>query len=230
MLTLDRAFGALVLIKAVDVVLRGPQALPPAAWAAALGLWILGGAGLLRGLDTHRCMAAVAIAGAAIAVDFPLELRRQHLVLLLGVAVVGVVARNAAERILLLRVQLTALYGVAALSKLNESYLGGTPLAAATAGGPLGTGLPPLPLVLAASLVLVAVEVLLAVTPWVARLRVAGTAVAAALHGLALLLVTGGPLVTLRLLVFGGTAVALHAASAGLLQTERVRPSAPVPR
>lgn len=37
----------------------------------------------------------------------------------------------------------------------------------------------------------------------------------------ALLLVAGGPLVSLRLLVFGGAAVLLHAVSAGLVPVRR---------
>lgn len=233
MLTADRVLGGLVLLKAVDVALRGPTELSLPLWAALLALWVASAAALVAGgpgsprpaataaRTTRAAWAGVLVAGAGFAVDLPLELRRQHLVLLMGVALVGVVAREDAERLLLWRVQLSALYGVAALAKLNESFLGGGVLAAATAGGPLG--LPPLPLavLLAAGVGLVAAEALLAVTPWIARLRRLGVAVAVALHGVALLVVGGGPLVTLRLVVFGGTAVLLHAASAGLLPVRR---------
>lgn len=217
MLTLGRVLGALVLVKSVDVVLRGPQALPVSLWAVVLGLWLAGGLALLSGAGARAAWSLVLVGGAGLAVDLPLELRRQHLVLLAAVALVGLVARDQREHLLLLRVQLSALYGVAALAKLNEPFLGGTVLAQATAGAPAGWELLPLPLLLAAGAGLIAAEALLAVTPWFARLRVPGAALAAGLHALALLVVAGGPLVTLRLLVFGGTAVALHAASAGLL-------------
>jgi len=64
------------------------------------------------------------------------------------------------------------------------------------------------------------VEVSLAVAPWVARLRRPGTALAVAFHSATLMLVTNDPLVGLRLVVFGGTAVLLHAASASLLKSD----------
>lgn len=212
MLTAGRVVGALVLLKAVDVGLRGPDPLP--LWAAALAVWVAGGVLLLR--ERPAGWWCVLLGGLALCVEAPLELRRQHLVLLVGVALAAVVAGTDAERLLLWRGQLSALYGVAALAKLNEAYLSGTVLSEALRA-PL-----PLPVVLALGTALVATEVLLALTPWLPRLRRAGTAVAAALHGVALLVVTGGPLVTLRLAVFGGTAVLLHAASAGLLP---LRPS-----
>lgn len=210
--SLPVGLGALVLLKAADVALRGPQALPPLLWAAALGVWVAGGVLLVA---RERGWLLVLAGGLALAVDAPVELRRQHLVLLLGVALVGAVTRSDRERLLLLRTQLSALYGVAALAKLNEAYLSGTVLSQALLV-PL-----PLPVVVAGGVALVATEVLLAVAPWVRRLRVAGTVVAAALHGTALLVVAGGPLVTLRLAVFGGTAVLLHAVSAGLVPVRR---------
>lgn len=211
---LTRLLGALVLLKAVDVLLRGPQELPAELWVPALATWVAGGVLLAV---RHRGWLLVLAGGLALAADAPVELRRQHLVLLLGVALVGAVTRDDGERLLLWRSQLSALYGIAAVAKLNEAYLSGTVLSEALLV-PL-----PLPAVVAAGVGLVAVEVLLAVTPWVPRLRVTGAVVAAVLHGSALLVVAGGPLVTLRLAVFGGTAVLLHAVSAGLV-------SRPAPR
>ena len=213
---LTRLLAALVLLKALDVVLRGPQGLPAPLWVAALTAFAAGGV-LLAVRD--RGWLLVLAGGLALAVDAPVELRRQHLVLLLGVVLVGVVTRDAGERLLLWRSQLSVLYGFAVLAKLNEAYLSGTVLSQSLLV-PL-----PLPAVVALGAALVAVELLLAVTPWVARLRRAGTVVAAALHGTALLVVAGGPLVTLRLAVFGGTAVLLHAASAGLVSLPGSRPA-----
>ncbi len=159
--------------------------------------------------------------GAGFAVDLPLDLRRQHLVLFMGVALVAVVACGRSERLLLWRMQLTALYGVTVLAKANESFLGGDVLATATALGPLGaTAIPPPPVLIAVSVLLLAVEALLAVSPWVARLRGPGTAVAAVLHGVMLVVASASPLVGLRLVVFGGAAVALHATSAGWLRPD----------
>ncbi len=244
MLTADRVGGALVLVKAVDVAVRGPVELPSALWLAVLALWVAGGLALLtsRGGFTGGRVAwgVVLLAGAGLAVDYPLDLRRQHLVLLMGVALAAVVARHVDERLLLWRVQLTALYGVAALAKVNESFLGGDVLARAVVDAPLWSALlpsPPTLLLIAAGIALITVEAALAVTPWVRRLRRPGTLLAVGLHGVAFV-VSPEPLVALRLVVFGGTAVMLHAASAGLLLAAHPhrespaavgRPTAPAP-
>lgn len=220
MLSFDRLVGALVLVKALDVVSRGPTG-GAVLWAAAAAVLVAGGAGLLAGRGRAGWLA-VLVGGCAVAVEQPLELRLQHLVLLVGVAVVALVARDDGERLVLWRVQLSALYGTAAVAKLNESYLGGDVLAGTLATAPAGTGLlPPLPLavLLATGVALVVLELLLAITPWVPRLRVAGTAAAAGFHLAALPLAGVEPIVVLRLLVFGGLGVLLHAASAGLLRT-----------
>ena len=221
MLSADRLGGALVLLKAVDVAVRGPVGLPAPLWAAALTVWVAGGVGLLTGRSPRPCWAAVLVAGAGFAVDYPLELRRHHLVLLMAVALGAAVARDRTERLLLWRLELSTLYGVAALAKVNESFLGGDVLARGVVAAPVWSALlpsPPLALLLLAGLGLIAAEAVLAVAPWVPRLRRPGTAVAAALHGMAVVLATTSPLVGLRLVVFGGTAVLLHAASAGLLR------------
>lgn len=203
MLTVGRIVGALVLLKGVDLGLNGTNAL-------LLALWLAAGLLLLR--DRDLGWPVLLGAGLVLAASSPGELRRQHLVLLIGIALVATVTRDDRERLLLWRTQLSVLYGVAAVAKLNEAFLSGTVLAEALRV-PL-----PLPALLALGVGLLAVEALLAVTPWVPRLRRPGTAVAAALHGTALLVVAGGPLVTLRLVVFGGATVLLHAASAGLVR------------
>lgn len=223
----SRLLGGLVLLKAVDVAERGPQALPTAGWLLVLAVWAGSGLALVAG---RQAWAGVLVGGAGIAVDLPLELRRQHLVLLLGVALAALVAREAAERRLLWRLQLSTLYGTAALAKLNESVLGGDVLAGTLLTGPLGV-LPPTPVLLAAGVALVAVEAGLAVGVW--RAPVAALCVAAALHGSALVVASADPLVGLRLVVFGGTAVVLCAACAGLLpvspSAERRRAGRPPP-
>ncbi len=217
MLSADRVAGGLVLLKAVDVVLRGPGAPPLVVWAAAVSAFVGAAVVLLVGRGSRGTWAVLAVATAAVCVDAPVELRRQHLVLLAGVALAATVARDERERLLLWRFQLTALYGTAAAAKLNETFLGGDVLAVALRDGPLpvvrSTGV-----LLAAGVVVVAVEAALAVTPWVARLRVPGTALAALLHVAALPALASDPFVGLRLLFFGGTAVLLHAASAGLVR------------
>ncbi len=229
MLTADRVGGALVLVKAVDVTVRGPVELPGALWFAVLALWVAAGLALVTGRAGFNggrvAWGAAFVSGAALAVDYPLELRRQHLVLLMGVALAALVARNLGERLLLWRVQLTSLYGVAALAKVNESFLGGDVLARAVVDAPLWSALlppPPTLLLIAAGIALIVTEAALAVTPWVRRLRRPGTVLAVALHGVAFV-VSPEPLVALRLVVFGGTAVLLHAASAGLLPAAQPR-------
>lgn len=223
MLTADRVGGALVLLKAVDVAVRGPVELPGALWAGVLSLWAAAGLALLMGrgglAGGRIAWGVVLLAGAGLAADYPLELRRQHLVLLMGVALAAAVARDVDERLLLWRWQISTLYGIATLAKLNESFLGGDVLARAVVAAPLWSAvLPPPPtlLLLAAGIGLVASEAALAVTPWVRRLRRPGTVLAVCLHGVALV-VSPEPLVALRLVVFGGTLILLHAASAQLV-------------
>ena len=220
MLTADRLLGTVVLLKAVDVALRGPQSLPGPLWATVLGLWVLAGTTLLTGRRPRPAWIAVVVAGAALAADYPLELRRQHLVLLIGLAVGAAVAADERERLLLWRVQLTALYGVAALAKLNESFLGGDVLAVTFLTGPLEVLPPPVPLVLA-GLVLVTTEAALAVLLWQPAHRRTSVVLAVGLHGTALLVASASPLVGLRLVVFGGAAVIACAACAGLLPRAR---------
>jgi hypothetical protein len=221
-LSAERVLGGLVLVKALDLALRGPTQATTAVWLGLLVLWVAGGVALIAA-PSRLAWTAVLVAGLGLLADAPLELRRQHLVLLVGVALVAAVAHDG-ERLLLWRTQLSALYGIAALAKLNESFLAGGVMAAALTGGPYALPPLPLPLLLALGGGLVTAELLLATAPWAPRLRRPATAAAAGLHGIALLVVGGGPLVTLRLVVFGGTAVALQAASAGLLA---VRPCAP---
>ena len=218
--TADRLLGGLVVLKAVDVAVRGPQALPGPLWVVVLAGWVAAGLALVSARPelVRGAWAAVVVTGVALAVDLPLELRRQHLVLLIGVALAAVVARDVPERLLLWRVQLLALYGVAALAKLNESFLGGDVLALTVATGPLGgLGPPPTAVLVVAGAVLVTVEAALAVLLWVSRWRRAMTVGAAALHTGALLVAGASPMVALRLVVFGGAAVVLCAACAGLL-------------
>lgn len=224
MLTAGRVIGALVLVKAVDVGQRGAQELPAAFWVLSLVLLVAGGGLLLVGRGKVG-WAAVLGGCVGAAVDFPPELRWQHLVLLALVALAALVARDDAELLLLWRVQVSALYGTAAVAKLNASYLGGDVLAGVAATAPLGTGLlpkPPLALLLTAGVGLIGLEVLLALTPWVRRLHGIGLLAAAAFHIVAVPLAGSDPLVALRLVVFGGTSVVLLAACTG-----RLAPPAP---
>ena len=229
LLTATRLVGALVVLKAVDVAVRGPQALPGPVWLLVLAGWTGSGLALAAGRPAlqRAAWAGVLVAGTALAVDAPLELRRQHLVLLLGVALAGLVSRDDDERRLLWRTQLSALYGVAALAKLNEGFLGGDVLAGAFSTGPLAV-LPPPALLVPAGVALVLTEAALAVLLWLPRWRTAAVALAVALHGSALLVASADLLVGLRLVVFGGTAVAVCAACARR-PTARRQDAAPVP-
>lgn len=225
----DRIAAALVLLKSVDVLFRGPQRWPLLLWFAAISLWLVGAGLLLVASDWSRSRVAwslVLLGGLGVLADAPVELRWQHTVLLTAVALGAVVARDSSERLLLWRIELSVLYGVAALAKVNESFLGGDVLARAVGGTALGRSLLPdsTALLLLAGGAVVLTELVLAVTPWTPRLRVPGTLLAAALHLGGLLLLSVDVLVGLRLLFFGGTAVLLHAASAGLVSLPKARP------
>ena len=170
--------------------------------------------------------ALVAVAAVVLLVAEPVERTWQHTVLLAFVALAAVVARARDERLLLWRVQLSVLYGVAAAAKVNASFLGGDVLAVSLRDGPLPVA-PSLPVLVGLSVVTVLLEVLLAAAPWVGRLRRPALAVAALLHLAALVALSVDPLVGLRLLFFGGLAVTLCAVSAGVLaDVEDVRPVA----
>lgn len=218
MLTADRLLGGLVILKACDVVVRGPAA-SPLPWLVAVGVLAVGGVLLLTGRP--RAGWPVVLAGcAAVVVEQPLELRLQHIVLLAWAALGALVARESAERLLLWRVLVSTLYGVAALAKFNESYLSGDVLGLSLARAPFGTGLIPLPppaLLVGLSVALVAAELLLAATPWLPPMTNIGLAVAAAFHALAVPLAGAEPLVAVRLLVFGGASLVLLAACTGRL-------------
>lgn len=218
MLTAERAVGALVLLKALDVALRGPAGGRP-LWLAATAVLAAGGALLVAGRG--RAGWAALLAGCVlVVVEQPLELRLQHTVLLAWAALGALVARDDDERLLLWRVLVSSLYGVAALAKLNESYLGGDALAQTLVRAPFGTGglpLPPPGLLVAVAVALVVAEVLLAATPWVRRLGAPGLAVAVAFHVAAVPLAGVEPVVALRLVVFGGTSLVLLAACVGAL-------------
>lgn len=227
--TVDRIAGGLILLKAVDVLLRGPDRWPLLLWLAALGLWVVGAGLLLFAVDWSRsrqAWALVLVGGLGLLADAPIELRWQHMVLMTAVALGAVVARDGPERLLLWRIELSVLYGVAALAKVNESFLGGDVLARAVGGTALGRSLLPdsTALLLLAGGAVVLTELVLALTPWVPRLRVPGTLLAAALHLGGLLLLSVDALVGLRLLFFGGTAVLLNATSAGLVSLPRAPP------
>lgn len=207
MLTASRVIGVVVLVKAVDV----------AAYGSVPVALLLAGSALVLALRGGRvAWAVVAVAAVAVAAQARVELTWQHTVLLAFVGLAGAVARDAAERLVLWRVQLSVLYGVAAVAKLNASFLGGDVLAGSLRDGPLPVSLP-LPALLVAGVGVVLLEALLAVAPWVPRFRRPALGVAVVLHVGALVALPPAPLVGMRLLVFGGLAVALCAVSAGVL-------------
>lgn len=206
----DRVLGALVLLKALDGLQRGPGVLGAPGWA--LALLLLAGGGAALAVRPSRGAWAVVLAGVVVtAVDAPVDLRRQHLVLLGAAALGAVVATQDAERLLLWRALVSVLYGTAALAKLNETFLGGDVLAVALREGPFPVAPPTTVLVLGGLLVLAA-EAALAAAPWV---RWSGALpIAVVLHAGALVALSGTPLVGLRLLFFGGVSVVLVAVSA----------------
>ena len=225
----DRVAGALVLLKALDVAVRGPGRLPTTLWALVLAALVGGAASLLAadrapgplGRSARLRWLVVGVAAAGVVVDLPRELRLQHTVVLLWLAAGAVVARTARERLLLWRVQITALYGASAAAKVNEAYLGGDVMARSVVQEPVWSALLPLPpptVLVLMGVGLIATEAALAVTPWVPRLRRPGLALAVALHVVALVLVADAPIVKLRLAFFGGLGVLLHATSAGVLR------------
>ena len=215
----------------VDGILPLPLApgLPvlPAAWLnGLLALWVAAGVAFLVGWRT----TAAGVVLAAVMTYVTLVSQQSysnHLYLLVwevglltaagAGAAVSLDARGSAagtvraSPVFLLKVQLTVLYGFAAVTKINPEYLSGAVLAGAMRwDGPLAlpAGLRTPALLSLAAFASVAAEALLAVVLWSPRWRKAGAALGVALHlGMAAMI----PFSELSdILVFATSAIGLY--------------------
>ena len=181
--------------------------LPPTAVPAFMALWLLAAVAFTVGLRTR--VAGATLTGMAV---YLLVLDRQmysnHLYLLALLSFLltvawsgGALSVDALRRgeagsvdgwpVTLLKIQVSVVYGFAAVSKVNVAFLSGTVIAMYIRDGPLS--LPEswriFPVLYVLSLVAVAAEAFLAVALWVPGLRAAAFSVGFLLHlGMVILL------------------------------------------
>jgi hypothetical protein len=200
-LTFLRLFGLLVLLKAVDLIVR----LEPAGILGfALGaVWAAAGAALSIGVARRTACATLVVLVAAITA-VP-ELHNQHL-WLIGWIAAGLAVLDAAPLRWFLRAQVTIVYGFAALAKLTPWWLDGSVLAA-TAGQRWAV---PMPVWALIAWLTVATEGWLAVGLWFERTRRASVLLGACLHVGIVLAMSTGATSLVRMLVFNGLMVVLY--------------------
>lgn len=201
-----RAFGALCLLKSVDLAVRAPDAVGEPVAALLLAAWIPAAAALT--LDHHVRKAGVAIAAlVAITLWSSMDLFNQHFVLMAWIGIF-IAILDGPLLALVLRVQLTIVYGFGALAKLNPWFLSGDTLA-----WHAGERLPVpdqawMPLAFA----VVATEGWLAFGLWWRRTRVVSMMLGVVLHlGIVVGMATSVDSLV-RMIVFNGLCVVLYLA------------------
>lgn len=206
MLTLvRRCLGLLVVVKAVAIVVRAPVlAQPSELWlvVAAGVLMAVGGAALALHRVPRAAAAVVAVtAGACVG---PLGVYNHHLYL---VAVVATILALDVRPEVLLRAQLTIVYAFGALTKVNDGFLSGTELHVSAVEAwawrtLVGVDVPAGVLV-AVSVLVVAVEAFLAVAFWSRRTRGVALVLGLGLHAGMLVLMSDHVPQLVNLLVYG---------------------------
>jgi hypothetical protein len=194
-----RTLALVVAILAVYKSLEHLVMFGPAAWVV-LGAPLLIG-GLLVTTGSLRPGAGV-IAAAALVVNLT-PAYRNHLNLLMWVALTLLLFGDEEQRRLVLRCQLTLLYGFAAAAKLWPDWLSGEALLEYTWVAPLLAD----PAVVAIAWTTIAVEALLAVAVWSPRRL--GVTLAAALHLAFLFFTHSEPVDVGRIAVFGVLSLAV---------------------
>lgn len=204
-----RGFGGLVLLKSVDLADRMPSDLV-VGWAL-LAIVVFAGVLLLADRSARTASVAVTagLVGIVAANDHGLWNNHTYLMALEGL-ILGVF--HPLHQPTLMRVQLTVLYGFAALSKVNGAYLTGAEIERALTGPALHwitLGPDQFAILAIASIV---VEGFLAIGLWFRRTRVAAVVVGAAFHLSLVLAMSPRWDSAVRLVVFAGAALLLYPA------------------
>ncbi|GGH41076.1 HTTM domain-containing protein [Microbacterium album] len=212
MLTIFRAFfGMLCMLKTLDIALRADDLIGMLPALAASLIWFAAAVALTLGCR-YRIAAAVIL---AISVILPIvtafQWYNQHLYLIASICLILVVNEYVPT---LLRAQLSIVYGFAAITKLNESFLSGTEIYNSAVQRTFWTTFinvdPPVWALIGVSVFAIVVELFLAVAFWLPRLRWVALLIGLCFQIGMLVLMTGGALSLVRLAVFGFLMIALY--------------------
>jgi hypothetical protein len=224
MVIIRMGFGALVLLKAVDLSERIPKA-GVSGVVPLIIIWVLAGAAIVIEERWTPYAAGLIAIETAYLFSQGSDLRNQHMYLFvwLGIVVaIGALARLGEVRIsqsallFAIRVQLSILYAFAALTKVTEDYLSGSVLHTSVTGRPVGQLLgfdtidAAWPFVVV-SVIAALVEGSLAIGLWT-RFRLAFIAVGATFHISMVILMTAGGVSGARLAVFSGLVLLMYVA------------------
>lgn len=215
MTRLPRIFGALCVLKTIDLADRLPHHTNVATVVVILGAWLAASVTLTRDVRTKLAAGTLAVLVPVI-LSQSMDLFNQHLALI-GWIGLWLALLDGEQQRMALRVQLSIVYGFGALAKLNPWFLSGSVLEA----GPGSRMDLPASAWVVLAVGTVVIEGWLAVGLWFDRTRAVSIVLGVALHvGIIATMATGATSLV-RMIVFNGLCVALYLAF--------TRSAAPVP-
>jgi hypothetical protein len=206
-------FGALLLVKLVDIVARGAERMP--LWVTVLisVLWGAAAIALVVGFAPRLAAALILSLIAWLIIASQWSLFNQHLYLIASIA--AILALRV-EVTLLLRLQLSIVYAFATAAKLNETFLSGTVLYVSVVQRPFWQTLvhvkPPVGFLIGLSCAVVVAEAVLSFGFWLPRFRWVALTGGVLFQLVTLAMTTRNVISFDRLLVFGGLLVLLYLA------------------
>lgn len=206
-------FGVLCLIKSLDFLARMPLQIPVGPALAFVALWIVAAFGVTANSRRRISLAAVAgLAGFSFVVT-SWRMYNHHVVLMITVALI-LLLFDRAEQPTLLKVQLSIVYGFAAVTKLNAAYISGavldSKLASSDAWQHLHLNALPATVLPTLAVASILVEAWLAVALWFKATRVQAAVIGVVFHIAMVALIAYGIVSVIRLVVFSGLMLALY--------------------
>lgn len=206
-------FGVLCLIKSLDFLARMPLHIPVGQALTFVVLWIVAAFGVTA--DSRRRISLAAVAGLAVFsfVVTSWRMYNHHVVLMITVALI-LLLFDRAEQPTLLKVQLSIVYGFAAVTKLNAAYISGavldSKLASSDAWQHLHLSALPAAVLPTLAVVSIVVEAGLAVALWFKAMRGPAAVIGVVFHITMVALMAYGIVSVVRLAVFSGLMLALY--------------------
>lgn len=201
----ERVFGALCLLKTIDLADRLPRHTSAVIAVALLAVWLAASTATAFGLYRKVAAGVLVVMVPAILVAGGLALWNQHLALI-GWIGLWLALLDGTEQRMALRAQLSITYGFGALAKVSPWFLSGSVLMA----GPGARFDAPDLVWVAAAWATVAIEAWLAVGLWFDRTRPVSVALGVVLHVGIVAMMATGPTSLVRMIVFNGLCVALY--------------------